>query len=165
MGRSNINVYGEYEGLFYVDNDYLDCYVSKCADEDGYYQFKMLGDMDADDFNDFEYDCDISTMNYNDFISAFVDKMTKRFDSFWSTGNRFGTIMENSLFEIKVEDNEWSYAVELIQKENECDDCLRGLQKKHYQNYLSGMEDILLTMFPEIGCYGGSWTHGVIKAD
>ena len=71
--------------------------------------------------------------------------------------------MENSLFEIKIVDNEWSYAIELIQKENDYDDCLSGLQKKHYQSYLDGMKDILLGMFPEIGCYcGNPWTHGTI---
>ena len=165
MGRGNVNVHGEYEGLYYVDRDYLDCFISKYADDNGDYQFKMLGDMDATDFDNFDYDYDLSDMNYNDFIVAFIENMEKRFDSFISTGNNFGIVMENSLFEIKIVDNEWSYAVELIQKENEYDNCLSGLQKKHYQNYLNGMEDILLTMLPEIGCYGNAWTHCIIKAD
>ena len=60
--------------------------------------------------------------------------MKKKFKSFVSTGDDFGTIMENSLFEIIIEDNEWSYAIKLIQKEDDWDNHLEGLQKKHYQN-------------------------------
>ena len=165
MGRGNVNVHGEYEGLYYVDRDYLDCYISKYADENGDYQFKMLGEMDAADFDDFDYDYDVSDINYNDFITMFIEDVEKRFDSFVSTGNNFGIIMENSLFEIKVVDNEWSYAIELIQKEDDYDDCLNGLQKGHYKNYLNDMKDILLAIFPEIGCYGNAWTHCIIKAD
>lgn len=165
MGCGNVNVYGEYEGLWYVDKDYLDYYIAKEADEYGDYDSKMLGDMTAEDFNDYDYDNDLSYLNTIDYINMFVEKMEKRFGSFVSTEEEFGTIMENSLFEIKIVDNEWSYAIELIQKENEYDDYLSGLQKKHYQNYLNGMKDILLGMFPEIGCYGGNpWTHGTITA-
>ena len=163
MGCGNVNVYGEYEGLWYVDRDYLDCYIAKEADEYGDYDCKMLGDMTAEDFNDYDYDYDLSYLNTIEYINMFVEKMEKRFGSFVSTEEKFGTIMENSLFEIKIVDNEWSYAIELIQKENDYDDCLSGLQKKHYQNYLDGMKDILLGMFPEIGCYcGNPWTHGTI---
>ena len=61
--------------------------------------------------------------------------------------------------------NEWSYAVKLIQKECWYDNHLEGLQKKHYQNYLEGIKNILLEIFPEIGCYGGAWTHGTITRE
>lgn len=165
MGRGNVNVHGEYEGLYYVDRDYLDCYISKYADKNGENEFKMLGEMDAADFNDFDYDYDLSDMYYNDFIAMFVEGVEKRFSSFVTTGDSFGVIMVNNLFKIKVVDNEWSYAIELIQKESDYGDCLDGLQKKHYKNYLNGMKDILLAIFPEIGCYGNAWTHSIIKAD
>lgn len=163
MGRGNVCVFGDYEGLWYVDRDYLDCYVSKFEDEDGVYESKMLGEMDINEFGIFEYDYILSEIYFNEFVDYFVSMMDKRFKSLTPTGDKYGTIMENNLFEIQIEDNEWSYAVELIQKENPYDDCLCGLQKRHYQNYLDGMKDILLDMFPEIGCYGGAWTHGVIK--
>lgn len=165
MGCGNVNVHGEYEGLYYVSKDYLDYYIAKEADEYGAYNCKMLGDMTAEDFDNYDYASDLSYMNTIDYINMFVEKMEKRFSSFVPTEEEFNTIMENSLFEIKIVDNEWSYAIELIQKENDYDDCLIGLQKKHYQNYLDGMKDILLGMFPEIGCYGGNpWTHGTITA-
>lgn len=162
MGRGNVNVYGDYEGLYYVDMDYLVCYVSNLADNDGDYECKLLGDMSSADFQDFDYDAIMSDELYNDFLNNFVSMMENKFDSFVATGDSFGTIMENSLFEVHIVDNEWSYAVELIQKESDWDYCLCGLQKRHYQNYLSGMRDILLCLFPEIGCYGGAWTHGTI---
>ena len=91
--------------------------------------------------------------------------MEKKFKSFVATGNDFGTILENELFEIEIEDNQWSYAVKLIQKECWYDNHLEGLQKKHYENYLNGIKNILLEMFPSIGCYGGAWTHGIIKRE
>lgn len=77
MGRGNVNVHGEYEGLYYVDRDYLDCFISKYADDNGENEFKMLGEMDAADFNDFDYDYDLSDMNYDNFIAMFVEGMEK----------------------------------------------------------------------------------------
>ena len=163
MGRGNVCTWGDYEGLYYVDRDYLDYYIAKEADEDGEFEGKMLGEIEYDEFCDYDYDYTISEIYYEEFVHEFVDLMEKKFNSFTSTGDIGGTIMENNLFKIKIEDNEWSYAVMLIQKENDWDDSLRGLQKRHYQNYLNGMKDVLLYMFPEIGCYAGAWTHGVIK--
>jgi hypothetical protein len=73
--------------------------------------------------------------------------------------------MENQLFEIKIEDNEWSYAVKLLQKEPGYDYDYTGLQKKHYKNYLNAIKEVLLELFPSIGCYGGAWTHGTIRRE
>lgn len=161
MGRGNIHTHGDYEGLYYIDYDYLDYYTSKEADEYGEFDNKLLVDMSADDFNDYEYDEDLTYWNTEDYINMFVKDMMKKFGSFVATGNTYGAIMENSLFEIKIEDNEWSYAIELIQKD---DYMLSGLQKNHYKQYLAGMEDVLLGLFPEIGCWTGNcWTHGIIK--
>lgn len=163
MGRGNICTFGDYEGLWYVDRDYLDCYISKFENEDGEYEEKMLGEMEYNEFGIFDYDDVMSGIYFNEFVDCFVSMMDERFKSLAPTGERFGTIMENNLFEVQIEDNEWSYAVMLIQKENPYDDCLSGLQKRHYQNYLNGMKDVLLGMFPEIGCYAGAWTSGVVK--
>ena len=165
MGKGNVCVHGEFEGLYYVDRDYIDCYIAKEMNDDGEYEEKMLGDMDVDDFQNFDYDYVLSGIYYNDFIREFTSMMKNKFKSFVSTGNDFGTIMENNLFKIEIEDNEWSYAVKLIQKEDWYDNHLLGLQKKHCDNYLNGIKFILLEMFPSIGCYGGAWTHGVIKRE
>ena len=166
MGRGNTCVFGKYEGLYYVDRDYIDCYVSKVVDENGEYINKLQCDMNyPEDYNNFDYDDILSSIYYNDFIQEFTSMMENKFKSFVSTGNDFGTIMENNLFEIEVEDKEWSYAVKLIQKEDDYDNHLEGLQKKHYENYLNGIKNILLELFPSIGCYGGAWTHGTITRE
>lgn len=166
MGKGNTCVFGKYEGLYYVDRDYIDCYISKEVDENGEYINKLQYDMNyPEDYNNFDYDDILSSIYYNDFIQEFTSMMENKFKSFVSTGNDFGTIMENNLFEIEVEDNEWSYAVKLIQKEDNYDNHLEGLQKKHYENYLNGIKNILLELFPSIGCYGGAWTHGTITRE
>jgi hypothetical protein len=159
MGRGNVCVFGDYEGLYYADRDYLDFYVPIDGEAD---EGKFLKDMSHNDFSDYEYDEFLSRMYYEDFISDFVYLMTKKFKSFSETGEEYGVILQNDLFEIEIEDNQWSYAVKLIQKEDDYDDHLVGLQKKHYQNYLDGMKNVLLELFPSIGCYGCAWTSGRI---
>lgn len=166
MGRGNTCVFGKFEGLYYVDRDYIDCYIAREMNEDGEYEQKMQCDMNyPEDYNDYDYDDILSGIYYDDFIQNFTAMMEEKFKSFVSTGKDFGTIMENNLFEIEIEDNEWSYAVKLIQKEDWYDNHLEGLQKKHYQNYLEGIKVILLDLFPSIGCYGGAWAHGTIKRE
>ena len=164
MGKGNVCVRGEYEGLYYVDRDYIDCYIANEPDENGEYEQKMLEEMSMEDFNNFEYDPILSGLYYDDFIQEFTSMMEKKFKSFVSTGNDYEVVMENNLFEIVIEDNEWSFAVKLIQKESDYEN-LAGLQKKHYQNYLEGIKNILLELFPSIGCYGGPWTSGRITRE
>lgn len=164
MGKGNVCVHGEYEGLYYVDRDYIDCYVANEPDENGEYEEKMLCDMSMEDFQNFEYDYVLSGLYYDSFIQDFTSMMENKFKSFETTGKDFGIVMENNLFEIEIDDNEWSYAVKLIQKESYYDN-LEGLQKKHYENYLEGIKTILLELFPSIGCYGGAWTHGTITRE
>ena len=167
MGRGNTCTHGKYEGLYYADRDYIDCYISKEPTEDDCYDSKLLGEMELDDFNNYDYDDCQSSWNYDWFVQEFTSRMEKRFKSLECTGKDFGVIMENSLFEIEIEDNEWSYAVKLIQKEQDyySDGNVEGLQARHYKNYLKGIKEILLEIFPSIGCYCGAWTHGTITRD
>lgn len=167
MGRGNVCVCGKYEGLYYVDRDYLDCYIAKELNEYDEYEQKMLGELTTEDFNNYDYDYTMSEIYYEEFIIEFIHRMKKKFNSLESTDKDYGVIMENNLFEIVIEDNEWSYAVELIQKEDSYynDYSLKGLQKKHYKSYLDGIKTILLELFPSIGCYGGAWTHGTITRE
>ena len=163
MGRGNVCVFGNYEGLYYVDRGYLDFYVPIDGEAD---DGKLLEEMEHNDFAEYEYDEFISQSYYEDFIYEFIYYFTKKFKSFSKTGKDYGTILENNLFEIEIEDNQWSYAVKLIQKECWYDNHLEGLQKKHYENYLEGIKNILLELFPSIGCYSGAWTSGrITRAD
>ena len=99
-------------------------------------------------------------------FDLFFRTFTKRFKSFSAPINtrfiREGKIvLENSLFEIVFEDNEWSLAVKLLQKD--CDFNAEPLQKKHFQKYFDGLRDCLFEYFDELGIYTGPWTHGIIK--
>ena len=167
MGRGNTCAHGKYEGLYYADRDYIDCYISREPDEDGCYDSKLLEEMSRNDFDNYDYDDCCSASNYEWFIQEFTSKMKKRFKSLECTGKDFGVIMENRLFEIEIEDNEWSYAVKLLQKESDYYDnySMEGLQAKHYKNYLNAIKEVLLELFPSIGCYGGAWTHGTIRRE
>lgn len=162
MGRGNVCTFEKYEGLYYADRDYLDFYVPIDGEAD---EGKFLGEIDYNEFSDYEYDEFLSRVYYEDFITEFVYLFGKKFKSFSETGKDYGVIMENELFEIEVEDNEWSYAVKLIQKEDDYDNHLEGLQKKHYENYLNGIKTVLLELFPAIGSYGGAWTSGTITRE
>ena len=163
MGRGNVCTFGKYEGLYYADRDYLDVYCNTDEmNEDGEYPIKMLGELSVSDFSEWKYDECLSEEYYRDFIENFIYLMTARFKSMERTGKTYGAIMENSLFTIEIEDNEWSYAVKLIQKEHWCNN-LEGLQAKHYTSYMEGMKTALLEIFPSIGTYGGAWTSGRIS--
>ena len=168
MGKGNCCVTGQFEGLFYIDND--DLLVYSREDEEGERECRMLGELDYDELTrgDWDYDEGESYFEQEDFEEWFKDKFCKRFPSFrpvmrkhWISRYR-RAIMESDLFYIALEDNEWSVAVELIQKDNDWSDhgWLRNLQGRHYQRYLDEMKRLLLYRFGSIGLYAGAWTSG-----
>ena len=167
MGRGNVCVHNPYEGLYYVDNEYLHSYrrigcdsEDECtvlASELGYPELAS-GNWAFDEFE--------SRCNYEWMIDWFKSSFKKCFKSFsdcdqWISRSELA-ILENLLFYIVVEDNEWSVAVKLIQKEDGILN-LDGLQAKHYQNYLNGIEACLFEQFDVLGTYGGPWTSGRIR--
>ena len=150
MGRGNVCVFGEYEGLYYID---WDNFSSEFEDE----------------YGNVIQDYDLQREEWEDSLEQFISDFTKRFKSFsrcdeW-IGNSEKAILENSLFYITIEDNEWSIAIKLIQKEQGYYDNgnIENLQAKHYKNYLDGMKDCLFNQFEELGIYGGPWTSGRIR--
>lgn len=167
MGRGNACVHNPYEGLFYIDNDYLHSYrrVGCDAEDECTVLASELGYSEISSgnwvFDEFESRC-----NYDWAIDWFKSSFKKRFKSFsdcdqWISRYEHA-ILENTLFYIVVEDNEWSVAIKLIQKEDWLLN-LDGLQAKHYQSYLNGMKDCLFEQFDELGTYGGPWTSGRIR--
>lgn len=141
MGRGNSRTTGKYEGLYYLDYDFW-------------------RDPDDEEFKFFQWD-------YEDDMSAVAHAIRQRFPSFspcdtWINRDAHA-ILENGLFYIALEDNQWSVAVKLLQKED-WHTSLEGLQAGLYQRYLSGIKAILLRMFGKIGVYSGPWTHGTITA-
>lgn len=150
MGRGNACVHGDFEGLYYVDWDnFSDEY------EDG----------DGNIVNDYDFQRD----EWEASLAQFVFDFKKRFKSFDDSkgwlGNTEKIVLENELFYIVTEDNQWSMAIKLIQKEQNYYDSgnIVNLQSRHYKTYLEGMKECLFNQFDEIGVYGGAWTSGVIK--
>lgn len=163
MGRGNTCTHGNYEGLYYVDKDYLDSYYLEENEENQVLRIEIP----CEDFDKYIFNEDITEVNFEDFVNNFKKDMMKKFNSLEDTHNYYGIILENKLFSIEIEDNEWSYAIKLIQKENDYYDtyCIENLQKRHYLNYLKGIKSCLFNQFNEIGGYAGPWTHSILKKD
>lgn len=177
MGRGNVRTFQPYEGLYYVDNDKFHVYrQSDAVSEEP--EVRLMGDLDYADLSggDWYFD-DISTSDeWDDIIECLVDGFTKKFPSFvdareprgrWIRGNRMyedvQIVMENDLFYIGTEDNQWSMAVMLIQKDDPYCRSIEGLQAGHFQRYLDGIRDCLFDRVDELGTYGGAWTSGTIR--
>lgn len=149
MGRGNTCVFGDFEGLYYID---WDNFSSEYEDEHG----NIIHDYD---FQREELECS---------LYQFISDFTKKFKSFskcdkWISGDD-RAILENKLFYIAVTDNEWSVAIKLIQKEQGYHDGnIENLQAKHYETYLEGMKECLFNQFEELGTYAGPWTSGRIR--
>lgn len=149
MGRGNVCTFGKYEGLFYVDNEFI-----TVSNED------QSGVIELDQF--------LSQMRYEDAIEVFKVDFTSKFKSFEAIDDyidhRNHAILENELFYITLEDNEHSVAFKLIQKEPSYYSSynIENLQKKHFKNYLEHIKNCLFNQFERLGIYSGPWTHGVI---
>lgn len=179
MGRGNVCTTGAYEGLYYIDND--DFHVYRRVDPlDDYTDSILERDMSYEQLSgpNFYYDEIGSSDELADIEDCFMDSFTDMYPSFercepnkyLRSGGPIGgdckrVILENGLFFICMEDNEWSMAVELIQKEDLYDDHLKGLQKRHYEKYLEGIKKALLKRLPSIATRNGAWCSGVIRRE
>lgn len=175
MGSGNVCVTGEYEGLFYIDSDDYYTYGRFDEDTDLYEMCQARGlgyDETCGKFG-WKYDEVATREELDDILECFIDSFTDTFRSFkkveddrWldKIWNR-KILLENGLFYICIEDNQWSQAIELIQKEDWYDDHLKGLQKQHYSRYLEGMKQSLLKRLPSIGIYTGAWTSGTLRRE
>lgn len=168
MGRGNVCTHGKYEGLYFIDRDYIDVYTAQSPDEEDCCLAKTLGELSYEELQSgaWTFDEVASGDAVDQVLEGFIEALQKRFPSFerfeddtWHDGRRL--ILENGLFVIALEDNEWSLAVELLQKEDDYQS-LDGLQSRQYQRYLDGMRDALLEQLPSIGTYTGPWTSGRI---
>lgn len=163
MGCGNVCVSGKYEGLYFIDNDDLHIYRPIDGDED---ELKLLRDISFEDLCFWEYS-DIDTQWWEgNVIAELQNSMQKKFPSFtpcnkWTNGGQ-RAVLQNQLFYVALEDNEWSLAVELIQKEAPWPQSYDGLQHKHYQRYLAGIRDTLFEQFESLGIYTGPWTSKTI---
>jgi len=150
MGRGNVCTRGDYEGLYFVDYDNYTC------------EFETEDGEIITDYNQFHADVEGDMIEFaNEFIEK--HKSFTKINKYLKNDGR--AILENNLFYIVLEDNEWSLAVKLIQKEQGYYDRgnILNLQKKHYENYLKSIKEVLFMFFPELGTYSGAWSSGKIK--
>lgn len=168
MGRGNVCTLGKYEGLYYIDNDHIHVYRDS-EDIDDYPKTRLKGDLDYAELTGgrWLYDTEGTMNEEEDILERFMDDFTRMFPSFMRTepdlwlGRSRRAILESGLFYIAVEDNEWSLAVELIQKEEPWGDAwMENLQKRLCDKYLEGVKKALLMRVPSIYAYGGAWTCG-----
>ena len=166
MGRGKCCTFGEYEGLWYIDRDLIDVYYNEEEDE-----YSLARDLGYDGLLKCQYSQSESEYNFEDMLEVIKDRMMAKFKSFrpvdrWVSdgGMRCDrhAFLESELFFIAVEDNEWSYAIELIQKGPEY---LAGLQKRFYQTYLDAIRDILLDYYGEVSYRRGAWMSGTIRKE
>lgn len=167
MGRGNVCVNGKYEGLYYVDNDFLEMWTRR--DRGG--ELDCCPPREIENINDgWVYDETESYALFDRFEAEFVELLLKRFPSMhrprrrgeWVSRSQ-RVVAENKLFYVCFEDNIWSLAVELIQKQPPYGGGdFEGLQAKSHGCYLKGIREILLDINGEVGAYAGAWTHKVI---
>ena len=157
MGRGNTCVFGDYEGLFYIDNDN---FSELELDEDE----EPILDKYGYPMNDY----DLERIQWENDLDYFKSLFMKKYKTFsecdiWVDGECHA-VLESDLFYVAVEDNEWSVAVKLLQKDDDYRGySLKGLQAGLYQKYLNGIRDCLFNLYPKLGIYGGAWTSGTIK--
>ena len=80
MGRGNCCTFGKHEGLFYVDNDYLDVF-SRYIEEDDAWESRLKGELDFNELTDpaWGYDETESQYNLDAAISNFKTRIMARF--------------------------------------------------------------------------------------
>ena len=153
MERGKVSMFGKCKGLYYVDNDFLDVYSK--VDENGNKVFSLLCDLEDDSF---EYDWNESSFRRDEYERQFIEQVKDRFPSFeyvnkWISKTR-RALLENELFYIVCEDNQYGLSIELLQKEGEYESEAKiGLQMGLYLKYLKGIEDILLSTYRKNEAY------------
>ena len=177
MGKGNVCVFRDYEGLYYIDREDIDYYLKYDEDCDCY-EGCLSRNLTYDEITrgGWEYDELQSNQNYKDIIDLFIERFRKKFPSFedmrivssycYYFSTSADCILENGLYKVILMDNEWSVAVMLVRKEGLFSDKeLLGLQKKHFDKYFNGMKDVLLDILPSIGIYAGPWTSGLLTRE
>lgn len=159
--KGNINVPNGGE-LFYVHYDSMNLYIDKNKPEDGY---KMKKEIPSYGFSRYTWDKKASQQKYDTWLNVFKSRMCKKFkslkpvDQYAHRSQRI--ILQNKLFIIAIEDNEWSFAVELM--ENEDSKCV-GLQRRHFGSFYKGLKSILMDTVDQIYIRTGSWTAQPVDA-
>lgn len=150
MGRGNVCTNGKHEGLFYID---WDNFSTEYDDGEG-----------SVTTNDYEWQHEQYEDDKHEIVTEFCNKFHSfsKCDKWISSEER--AIAENNLFYLVSQDNQWSIAIKLIQKDNDWNN-VEGLQGKHFPTYFEGLKNVLFMFYDELGTYGGAWTSGRIRRD
>lgn len=150
--KTNLNV-DNLSGLFYID--YKDIFIYNKPNDSNFIKQK---DINPDELNNYEFNQDASQAHYNNCIDKISDYMANNFDSMLKTDLREKKkhiIAANQLFQVTLEDNDWSVAVQLlpVKKAN------KGLQKQMYYAFLHGLRNALFEQFDTLYVRNGSWSQ------
>lgn len=150
--KTNLNV-DNLSGLFYID--YKDIFIYNKPNDSNFIKQK---DINPDELNNYEFNQDASQAHYNNCIDKISDYMANNFDSMLKTDLREKKkhiIAVNQLFQVTLEDNDWSIAVQLlpVKKAN------KGLQKQMYYAFLHGLRNALFEQFDTLYVRNGSWSQ------
>jgi len=189
MGRGNICTHYKYEGLYYLDSDFLNAFykVERCKccgkpiDRNDECETKTAKELDQEGieyaYNNEEetewiWDEDQSKINWKDMIEIIQNDIKKKHPSFnitdrWrgsiygSSDRNFHVVLENEWFDIAVADNESNAAWCLLQRRNEDPDENEEKQMEiDSQIYLETIKRTLIEYWGEAITYGGPWVHG-----
>lgn len=154
MSGGNVNV-SLNDGLYYVHYDAINLYKSKKNPDD----VRQRKDIPSYQASQFVLDLDLSQAKYNLWLQTFRNAMQKRYksyrlvDRYEHRGQR--VVLENDMFKVAIEDNDWSFAVELISRPKYR---YVDFQKHLFNHFFKGMREILLSTVDTIYIRSGSWT-------
>lgn len=161
MGAGNVNV-SLNDGLFYVHYDSVNVYKNK-RDKSIICQRK---DITRGQEKDFVFDMGLSQQNYDVWLEAFRQKLMKRYPSYRRvdryTKRDQRIVLENDMFFVAIEDNEWGFAVELIARTKYP---YPQFQKHLFPHFFKGMKETLLSLTETIYIRSGSWTTQAVTKD
>lgn len=178
MGKGNVGCFGKYETQYYIDNGDYHMYIRYDENLDEYIEARER-DIDFNDASStaWSFSPALTDDQFNQILEGFKTRFKEALPSFDDCPentylpdnagrmNRHA-IMENQLFYIALEDNEWSTAVEIIQKTGPYgDDSLVGLQAGHFDTVNRTLKECLLEEVPQIHTRNGAWMSGTIKRE
>ena len=173
MGQANCCVFGQYEGLYFIDYDDIHVFRHKDCDLDGSAEARFLRDLDYGELTggDWIFDDLATQFVQQEVLDSFTSDFLRMFPNFCKTcpdlwiSRSQKAILESPLFYLCLEDSNWSLAVELIQKEPPQGRSYAALQARCYQRYLTGIARCLLNHLPSVGLYTGPWTSGRLRRE
>lgn len=152
--KSNVNV-SVNDGLYYIHYDDVNVYQSK-NDPSVLVSKKEIPQNKEDEY---VLNLEKSQEQYNTWLQHFTTAMMRRFrsykkiDTYLKTDRRL--VLQNKMFCVIIENNDWSFAVELISLPN-CP--YKVLQRHLFPTFLSGMREILFSLNDTIYVRNGSWS-------